>query len=80
MAKSIKQELNSNTQAWVVSLLSGLLFIIIASPILFKVVNSVTSLIGVHISNDAGCPNAIGLIVHGVVFALLLRAFMEIKF
>lgn len=80
MVKSIRNEMNSNKQAWVVSLLAGLLFIIIASPILFKLVNSVTSLLGLHISSDAGCPNAIGLVVHGIVFALLLRAFMEIKF
>lgn len=78
--KSIKEELNNNTQAWVSSLLAGLLFIIIASPIMFRLVNTLTSLLGVHISNDIGCPNAIGLIVHGIVFALLIRVFMEIKF
>lgn len=63
------------------SIIFGLLFIIIAAPVTFKLVNSVTSLVGINLLADSadGCPNIVGLIVHGIVFTLLVRALMELK-
>lgn len=62
------------------SIIFGLLFIIIAAPVTFKLVNSVTSLVGLNLLTDSdGCPNVIGLIVHGIVFTLLVRGLMEVK-
>lgn len=64
----------------VFSIIFGLLFIIIAAPVTFKLVNNVTSLVGLNILSDYdGCPNLLGLIVHGIVFALLCRLLMELK-
>jgi len=71
----------SKTQKWLVALIAGLLFIIIASPIVFKGVDYLISKLGLgHIAAKDGCPNSVGLIVHGVVFFLIIRLFMEIKF
>ena len=71
----------SSYQKWLISLIIGLLFIIIASPVLFKGVDYIISKIGLgHIANRDGLPNSMGLIVHGLVFFLIIRAFMEIKF
>jgi len=63
---------------WLVSFYSGLLFAIIASPCLFKLVNLLTSSIGLSISDKKGCPNIYGLIIHTIVFILLVRLMMSI--
>lgn len=70
----------SKSQKWLVSLIAGLLFIIIASPVLFKGVSYLTEKLGLGSIANKGCPTSVGLIVHGVVFFLIIRLFMEIKF
>lgn len=70
----------SNLQKWEISIFSGLLFLLIANPITFRLVNSLTKLIGFQICNAAGCPNTAGIILHTVVFILLVRLSMFIKF
>lgn len=66
-----------NTRKWSISVYSGLLFFIIASPFLFKLVNQITTKLGVGIANDNGCPNMAGLLLHTVVFVLIVRLSME---
>ena len=68
-----------NAKKWSISLYSALLFFIIASPLLFALVNRVTNMAGVSILNQNGCPNIIGLALHAVVFLLIVRLSMEIK-
>lgn len=71
----------SNSQRWLISLIVGLLFIIIASPMLFKGVDYLISKLGLgHIASRDGLPFSSGLIIHGIVFFLIIRLFMEIKF
>ena len=66
----------TNTDKWVTSLICGLLFMIIASPFLFVTVSSITEQFGLKIASTSGCPNTAGLIVHGMVFALISRMMM----
>ena len=61
---------------WVVSILAGLLFLLIASPFLYGVMNSVTTSIGVSVASAGGCPNIYGLIIHAVIFMAIVRALM----
>jgi hypothetical protein len=63
----------SNNQKWGVSAYVAVLFFIIASPLLFMVVNKLTSALGVSIVNASGCPNLVGLVLHALVFLLLVR-------
>jgi len=58
------------------SLICGLLFMIIASPFLFATVTSLTEQFGLKIASKSGCPNNIGIIVHGIVFAIITRLMM----
>jgi hypothetical protein len=67
----------TNKDKWVIALLSGLLFLLIASPFLFSVVNGVTSSFGLHIANANGCPNLGGLLLHAIVFILVVRLLMR---
>ena len=54
---------------------SALLFIIIVSPFMFKLTGHIFSAIGLTIQKD-GCPNWIGIIIHSIVFAILIRLSM----
>ena len=74
MAKS----LNDNGK-WMISAYTALLFLLIASPFMFKLVNSLTSMVGVKTCDSRGCPNMTGLVLHAVVFGVLVRFMMDIK-
>jgi hypothetical protein len=62
---------------WLVSLLSAALFMVVASPMMYKITNKLTSPLGLKTSSN-GCPNLGGLILHGVVFLLLTQLLMFI--
>ena len=67
----------SETQKWMVSFWSGLLFLLIASPFMYKLTGSLFSMLNINIESD-GCPNYVGLIIHALVFVLLVRLMMYI--
>lgn len=60
---------------WLISVWAGLLFLVIASPLVYRVTGYITQLIGLRTSKN-GCPNGIGLILHAIVFILLTRLSM----
>ena len=67
----------SEANKWIISLWSGLLFFLIAAPFMFKLTGSIFSSVGLQIEKD-GCPNLIGVGIHAVVFAVLVRIMMLI--
>ncbi len=67
----------SSTDKWVVSIIGGLLFLLIASPFLYEIVNSLTSALGLVIADANGCPNVSGLILHTAVFIIIVRLLMR---
>ena len=67
----------SNYDKWLISLRTAILFLIISSPFLYKLVNeSLGKLFGFSIATQSGCPSYSGLLLHSFVFAVLLRAIM----
>ncbi|BAU80234.1 hypothetical protein A9K97_gp117 [Tokyovirus A1] len=63
---------------WIVSAIAGVLFLIVASPFLFKIMNGLTGIFGISIADpDTGAPNLLGLVLHGVVFMLIVRLLMN---
>ena len=60
---------------WTISLMSALLFVLISAPFMYKLTNSLTTLVG-WTSSSNGCPNWGGLLLHAVVFAVLIRLLM----
>lgn len=66
----------TNRDKWIVSIVVGLLFLIIASPFLFNFVNSITEAIGFQIADD-GKPNIFGLLLHSAVFVVIIRIMMK---
>lgn len=65
-----------NREKWMASLIAGVMFLVVASPYLYKLVNQMTSSLGLVIADRSGCPNVYGLVLHSIVFTLLVRALM----
>ena len=72
-----KKKKLSEIDRWMFCFRSALLFIIIVSPFMFKLTGPIFSAIGITIQKD-GCPNWIGIIIHSIVFAILIRLSMLI--
>lgn len=62
---------------WIVSIISGLLFLLIASPFLYQLTNIVFSPLGFIMASKEGCPTILGLVVHSLVFLLIVRLMMR---
>ena len=67
----------SLVQKVVISLMSTILFIVIGSPMVYKLVNSLTSKYGLDIASPDGCPNIKGLVVHGIIFFIVVLLIMQ---
>jgi hypothetical protein len=59
-----------------ISLLSGLMFLVVSSPVMYKLVNSITLRAGLDIETG-GCPNLKGLVLHSFVFVILVFIVMQ---
>jgi hypothetical protein len=59
-----------------ISLLSGLMFLVVSSPLMYKLVNSITLRAGLDIETG-GCPNLKGLVLHSFVFVILVFIVMQ---
>ena len=59
-----------------ISLMSALLFFVIANPETFKIIKKV---FGSWVSSPTGCPTMSGLVLHSVVFLLITWALMNIN-
>jgi hypothetical protein len=63
----------------ITSITLALLFIVISSPLTYKIVeNTLTAPLGVKITQAGGSPSRIGLILHAIVFGLLVH-FIVVK-
>jgi hypothetical protein len=67
----------SEANKWMISLWSGLLFFLIASPFMFKLTGGIFSSAGLQIEKN-GCPNLLGVGIHAIVFTILVRLMMLI--
>jgi integral membrane sensor domain MASE1 len=61
---------------WMIALVSAVIAVLVFSPFAFKLVNSLTSSLGFEVSSAKGRPTMIGLLVHGLVYLLIVRALM----
>lgn len=62
----------TNDKKWLYTLYTTLIFILVANPYSYKLVNSIVG----NVSNKKGCPTMVGFILHAIVFTLILRAIM----
>jgi hypothetical protein len=59
---------------WIISIIVAMIFLIVASPYLFRITNGI---LGGRISDSRGFPTVTGLLVHGMIFLLIIRAMMR---
>ena len=69
---------NQEYNKWKYSILGGLVFFILSSPIMYKIVNVLLNNI-LQIINKHGCPNMYGLLIHSIVYTLLIIAMMNLN-
>jgi len=67
----------SDQDKWLIAFLAGVLFIIIASPWLYRIVNSILEPLGLKTADEDGSPTGLGLVTHGIVFILIVRLMMR---
>jgi hypothetical protein len=63
-------------EKFIISVISGLTFFIVANPETFRLVRRV---LGPRIATPTGCPSTTGLLVHTLVFILVVWGMMNIK-
>lgn len=63
-------------EKFIISIISGLTFFIIANPETFRLVRRV---LGPGIATPNGCPSTMGLLVHTVVFILIVWGMMNVR-
>jgi len=62
---------------WIVSIISGILFLIIASPYMYTLTDALFSTFGINTIKSSGAPNLTGLLIHTVAFVLIVRLLMK---
>ena len=61
-----------------ISFWSGIVFIIISLPVTYKLINRLTiSIANISILDDNNCPNINGVLLHGIIFAIIVRLMMN---
>ena len=63
-------------QKFLISIMSALVFFVVANPETFRVMRKV---FGSWVSNPSGCPSTGGLVLHTIVFMLVTWGMMNIK-
>lgn len=63
-------------EKFIISVISGLTFFIVANPETFRIVRRV---LGPAIATPTGCPSTLGLLVHTVVFILIVWGMMNLQ-
>ena len=62
---------------WILSIMVGLLFMLISSPYLYKITNSIASYVKLSTieggNSSPGMPNIPGLILHTIIFTIIVR-------
>jgi len=70
----------NNRDKWVTSAMGGALFILVSSPFMYTITNSLATAIagqGNGIATSDGCPKISGLIIHTVIFGGIVRVMMR---
>ena len=68
---------SSEGKKWLICLMSAILFLLIASPFMYKCTGFLFSKLTLKTEQN-GCPNFLGLIIHAIIFSLLIRVMMLI--
>lgn len=65
----------TNADKLMYSLIAAFVFFIISHPIIYGLTDRIFGVVGVSTS-IAGCPTTVGMVLHTLVFALIIRMLM----
>lgn len=79
--KSCKDTLKpKNLEKWKFSFIGAVIFLLVANPYTFKLVQYLLgNIIGKIADKNSGCPTILGLFIHAIVFMVLVRYSMELN-
>lgn len=66
----------SSRDKWLIALFAGLLFVILSSPMLYKLLDKLTSKFGLSLYEGEGVTTK-GLLLHGIFFVIVVRLLMK---
>ena len=67
---------NKAYDKFMISVLSAVIFYIVAHPRTFKIMRGI---LGEWVSSASGCPSTMGLLLHSIVFLFIVWGLMHIK-
>ena len=70
------EKLFSSADKWRVSILAGIVFMVLSSPILYRVLDNILEPLGLNVANG-GCPTLVGLLVATALFIVVSRLMMN---
>lgn len=73
-----RRQAPGNGNKWKYTLITTVVFLIIANPFTYKWMDRLLRNIGIKVANSSGCPTFVGLMIHALVFTLVLRYMMEL--
>lgn len=66
-----------NIEKWLIAIMLGVIFLIVAAPLIFKFSNQIFNYINIHTLNPDGRPSVMGWIIHTVIFIIIVRVLMK---
>ncbi len=67
----------SDKDKWLIAVIIGVLFLILAAPLIFKFSNVIFKPLKLPTIKENGMPTIFGLLLHTIVFILILRLLMH---
>jgi hypothetical protein len=67
----------SSALKWKISLLSGIIFLIVSAPLMYRLLDSLGRKVNIPICDEHGCPTPVGMAVTAVIFVLITRILMK---
>ena len=68
--------ISTNTQKWIISIITGIIAVLIFSPLILQLTNTISQRIRGPVLTTAGGVTGWGLLVHFIVFVLIVRVLM----
>ena len=66
----------SSTEKWLIAVLLGVIFLIVASPLIFQFSDTIFGYVGWNTVRSNGKPTPFGWILHMLAFILIVRILM----
>lgn len=67
----------SDTDKWFVAIIIGIVFLILAAPLVFKFSNMIFKPLKLPTIKENGTPTIFGLLIHTIVFIIIVRLLMH---